>query len=191
MVALAPAPKRKKRGRERMTQLAAEPADPDAPRVALAARARQMGLDAGDRAVRRDMADPSHGEPATRALLLSEEEDGAKPLIDAYRALTASYRQYTGTVLGVSAYPKTGRIEMRPEQFEARPDDRPDLRSEDERHRDAANAWAGWRDKLDALGTARASAVWTAVFGFADLHDGSRITSAGRRFVEAMKEIAE
>lgn len=151
------------------------------------ARARMIGAPAATVDERAAMRRQSHGEAAGRALVLSEGGDKGERLFAAYKALTGAYERYCRIVLGASPHAKTGKIEMARERLTTSAEDAPpDLRTEDERHRAAGNAWASWKGRLEAAGMGHASALWSAYYGWVDLHHGRDLTAAGQRFVAAM-----
>lgn len=190
-VALAPSVPRKpkKQGRARMAEIEQERAE-DASRTVLAARARMMGRDPDSVTARAEMTAQRHGEAAGVALSLACGEDEAATLFDAYKAFSGAYERYTRRVLQTSAHARCGKIEMQPERLTTSAEDAPpDLRSEDERHRAAVNAWAEWRARLVRISIADGSAIWTAFHGFAELHRDGKVTPPGARFVEAMRRL--
>lgn len=77
-----------------------------------------------------------------------------------------------------------------PERFETREDDKPDLRSEDERHRDAVNDWMRWRGYVGQLRSDQQFALFEVVRGRAEPVVEAALTRAGERFVDALKELA-
>lgn len=189
-VALAEAPrkpKQKKQGRARMAEIDQEKTE-DAQRQVLSARARRMGRDDSSPHVRAEMAGQIHGEPAGEVLTMICAHDEAARLFGAYRAFSGAYERYTRRVLQSSPHAKCGKIEMQPEKLETSADAAPpDLRSDDERHRAAINAWQSWKAALAALSVSQSAAIWTAFHSFTDLHKGGAPTPAGKRFVEAMR----
>ena len=184
--ALKPAPKPKKRGRARMAQLNAER---DPRRTALSARARMMGMT--DTEIDRDeMRTAALGEAAGRALYLGCPPDAARRW-GVYAGLTAAEARYSRTVLGKNLHAKCAKIEMMPERFEARQDDMPDLRSEDERHRDAVNSWMRWQGYVGQLSSFQQTAIWAIVRGRIEPVHDAKLTQPGKLFVDAMGALAD
>jgi len=184
---LAGVPKRqqKKRGRQRMAQIQHE-SERDAQKTALEARARMVGakdLDA--------MRSQALGEAAGRAIYLFADKDAAQRLWTVYAGLTAAEERYARTILGKSLHAKCAKIEIAPERFEARPDDQPDLRSEDERNRDTINAWARWRGYLGCLPSVMQSDFWAVARGRVEPIQDGAITSSGHRFLGALTKLTE
>ena len=177
---LAEVPRKKARGKKRMAQIKR---DPDAERTVLQARARQSGKTPSDLT---EMRHTAYGEDAGRAIYAIHDGDTAKAAWDTYRALSAAYRRYLSICIGASVDAKTAKIEMMPERFETSASDTPDMRSEDERHRAAMNAWQGWKMALDALPLGQSAAIYSALHGWGQLMDGGEVTDQGRRFVLAM-----
>lgn len=184
-VALAPAPRKSKpkaQGRARMKEIETEKSE-DAMRTALTARARQMGLDPTDPAIRADMARQIAGDAAGRVLSMICDLDEAEALHGHWRAFCGARERYTRRVLLGSDHAKCGKMEMTPDHLQASAEDAPpDLRSEDERHRAAVNEWRVWQDALARAGL-NASNIWAAYLGWADMHRDGAPTLAGRRFV--------
>ena len=58
--------------------------------------------------------------------------------------ITRSYATYCASI-GKSPHAKCGKIEFLPERFEVRADDRPDLRSREEKDIAAARSWRSWK----------------------------------------------
>lgn len=181
---LAPVRRRAKQGRARMQELKTNPAlsrREDPTLVALKARARMMGtkdLNA--------MRSQALGEPAGRAIYLRYEGSEAAELWDVYAGLTAAEARYAKIVLGVPIQAKVAKIEYLPERLETGADDDPDLRTEDERHRDAVNSWIRWRGLIQQLSAGEQTAIWAVVRGRAEpVHEGS-LTRSGGRFLEAL-----
>ena len=81
---------------------------------------------------------------------------------------------------------------MLPERFETRADDRPDIRSEDERDRDAVNGWMGWRGALQSLGAHDASLIIRASRQTCGaLVIGGEVSTTGSAFVAAMRALRQ
>lgn len=154
-----------------------------------------MGRDHTDASVRSEMRTEALGEAAGRAIHLSGHKEPDK-LWAAYRGLTGAEAAYARVSLGMSLHAKTAKIEMMPERMETRADDKPDLRSEDERHRDAVNTWMRWQGYMGHLLSSEQSAIWAIVRDRADpvaktANGGAVLTRAGRDFVDAMASLSE
>ena len=178
---LAAVPKPKKRGKARMAEIDREPQ-----RVALETRARLMGMTDTNA-----MRSQALGEAAGRAIYLKHQPDAAARLWDTYAGLTATEQRYARLVLGKSLHAKTAKIETMPERFETRDDDQTDLRSEDERHRDATNAWMRWRGYIGHLSSYDQSAIFCVVRGRNEPVVDAKLTKAGIDFVTALERLAD
>jgi len=191
MPQLADVPRRERSGCfvERTRQIQDDPQG-----TVLKARKRRMG----HTGPARDMNIAALSEAAGMAIHAvhgdRKDKDGkpvAKTLWDAYRGLTAAEERYHKIVLGQRIHAKTAKIEMMPERFEARDDDNPDLRSEDEKHRDAVNNWMRWRGYVMHLPSYQQVRIFDVVYGRYDPMDGGKVTSNGRKFVEAVEALAD
>jgi|ETNmetMinimDraft_28_1059901.scaffolds.fasta_scaffold06245_4 hypothetical protein len=182
---LAETPKRKSRGSKRMQEIAK---NPDAERTVLEARARHCGIVPADRT---QMRDPALGEPAGRAIYAAHSGDHARRMWDTYASLTKAEAIYIKTNLGLSTHAKTAKVEYLIETFEARSDDNPDMRNEDERARDASNRWMRWRGYIGHLGAHEQGAIFDVAYGRIEPMDAGSLTSQGRRFVAAIERLAD
>ncbi|TNE54818.1 MAG: hypothetical protein EP341_05655 [Sphingomonadales bacterium] len=170
--------------RKRRTAAGKREKAPD--RVALEARARQMGSDDVEA-----MRSQALGEAAGMAIHLLSSGDKANMLWGAYSGLTAAEARYHRVVLGVQMTAKVSKIETMPETFEARPDDNPDLRSEDERHRDASNSWASWLAIFNRLSLGERAIIQAVSRGWCEPVKDGKITDRGREFVQAVAALAD
>ncbi len=151
----------------------------------LEARARQMGLPARDAD---KMRDQMLGEGAGQALYLLCKPDHAKRLWDHYTALTAAEARYHRS-LGKSIHAKTAKIEAMREVFEVSAESTVDLRSEEDRDRDAVRRWMHWQGNIMRIHGHLQAAIYNAYRQHATLVDAGVATKAGREFVEAMIEM--
>lgn len=181
---LADAPRKLKRGRARMDEIKSEP---EAERTVLEARARQAGKQPKDL---NEMRDPAYGEAAGVAILAIHGGDTAKRLWAAYRGFTAAEATYAKYYLGLSLHAQTAKLEMMPERLETRPDDRPDLRTEEERSRDASNNWMRWQGLIMHLPCHQQAAIYDVAYGRVEPMSQGKVTDHGRRFVVAMEAFA-
>lgn len=183
---LAGVPKKQPNGRTRRPP--GHMGERNAEKTVLKARARQAGKPDADLA---EMRHPAYGEAAGRAIHAIHEGDTAKALWNAYAGYTAAEATYAKTHLGLRLHAKTAKVEYLIETFEARPDDKPDLRSEDEKSRDAANNWARWRGYLMQLPRHQQTAIADVAYGDVEPMDAGKVTAQGRRFVEAVRALAD
>ncbi|WP_424967323.1 hypothetical protein [Dinoroseobacter sp. S375] len=189
---LAPVDRKQPNGRlRRDTDYVAE-RDPQ--KTVIEARKRHSGNKDKDA-----MRHPAYGEPAGQALMASCKGDEAETLWGTYKALTAAQDNYHRRILGKGLHPKTAKLEMMPDVVEARPDDQPDLRSEDERDRDTVNAWMRWQGHLGCLAAHHRLSihetrsdqvqVMGAVVDAKNERIVAVVTGQGKRFVEAMRAL--
>lgn len=92
---------------------------------------------------------------------------------------------------GKPMFPAVSKMEFLPERFEVRHDFAPvDLRTEEERHRDAMNVWSSWKHKLGFLTSRERYSIDCASRQMDTLYDGG-ITVHGQTFVAAMRTLCE
>lgn len=182
MPKLAEVPRAKQRGRARMKEI-----EKDVQAVVLETRARRMGKPASEA---REMNRQRLSDGAGMALSLLCDPDTAEDLWRLYVALTASEARYHRSI-GKSIHPKIAKIEMMQERFETRPDDQIDLRTPDQRDRDAVRRWMYWQGVIGHLAAHHQSAIFVAYRHNFDMVDTGKVTPAGRRFVEAMRLLGE
>jgi len=163
-------------------------AEPGIQKIVFAARARQAGKKPKDLT---EMDREAYGEAAGVAILAIHGGDTAKRLWDAYRGFTAAEATYAKYYLGLRLHAATAKLEMMPERLETRPDDKPDLRTEEERSRDAANAWMRWQGFIMHLPCYQQAAIYDVSYGRVEPMSEGRITDHGRRFVWAMERFAD
>lgn len=185
MPKLASVPRPKKRGKARMGQIKQEAG---ADRVVLSARCKQMGKGVSHMG---EMREQMLGEDAGRAISIGVSGDARQALWQVYCAFTASERTYANRVLGKSLDAKGQKIEMQPERVEARTDDRPDLRSEEGKHRDAVNTWMRWRGLIGHLRSVDQTAIFDIVRARKQAVEAGDLTPAGERFLQALVALSE
>lgn len=161
----------------------AEPAE-DPRVVVMAARARIMGEEPAN-----DHLMGMLVEPAGRAIRIgARDSDEARKLWGVFSLLDAADETYFRRIMGKARFAKPSELEMMPEPFETRADDRPDYRSADEKDRDAVNRWMRWQGLLGRLAGHERYAITSMMRGTAAKpHDGNRLTTAGQAFVAAMR----
>lgn len=185
MPKLAEVPKRDKNGC--FVERTRQQGDKEPRRTVLEARARQMGRTASEA---REMNRQRLSDGAGMALSLLCDPDTAETLWRLYVALTASEARYHRSI-GKSIHPKIAKIEMMQERFETRPDDQIDLRTPDQRDRDAVRRWMYWQGVIGHLAAHHQSAIFAGYRHNFDMVDTGKVTPAGRRFVEAMRLLGE
>jgi hypothetical protein len=183
---LAPVERREKDGRvQRSTRPDYERAPED---KVLRARARQMGKPEQKKS---KMKAEALAFAAGRAIYSIHEGKPAARLWDAYTRLTDAEARYLKHATGLSLYAKTARLEYLPERFEARDDDSPDMRTDDEKFQDASNKWRYWRGLVMHLSCFQQTCIFDVAYGRLDPMDAGGITSYGGRFVEALERFAD
>lgn len=152
--------------------------------VVIEARARVMFKKPGP-----DMLIEMHGEHAGQAISIgARDKDEAGKLWAEYRRLDGADETYFRRIIGKPRFPNVAKLEMMPEIFEARADDRPDHRDEDQKDRDAVNAWMRWQGFLGRLASYERAAIMAAIRQTSEqLHKGGALTTAGQSFVAAMR----
>ena len=119
-VQLAPVPRLKARGRERMGEIATERSE-DASRVALDARVRRGAKD------RDEARDPLHGTDAGRCILhMTDKARGAAPekadkerraITETWASLSSAWENYCTRILGRPVGPQCAAIAMVPDKL--------------------------------------------------------------------------
>lgn len=187
-VDLAPAPRKKARGRKRMNEIRKDVTGRNPHRAALEVRARQMGQNPDKWQL---MQFQALGEPAGQALFAMHSVEDAVGLWSVYAGLTNAEVRYHRVCLGKSMAAKVAKVEFLPETFEADPDEQPDLRDEDEKHRDAKNNWDRWCGWLRSLSVGDIAIIQSVSRGWADPMIDGKLTDKGRSFVEAIERLSE
>lgn len=151
------------------------------------ARARQMNRKATDAMLGSHLC-----EDTGRAIDIgSKNETECKALWGVFISFDKAEHNYFRQIIGRPRFPSVSKMEFMPERLETRADDRPDLRSEDEKIRDASNGWARWQGYLGHLAAHERSAIIRAAWQMDDLHKGDTLTAAGNAFVLAMRSLRE
>lgn len=143
------------------------------------------------RANRSTLLDPIMCEQAGQAITLAAEGDEAAALWAVFTAYDRAHGTYSRLVLGRSRFPSISKMEFMPERLETRADDRPDLRTEDERVRDARNAMAAWDAHMAKLLPWQRHILAGVVRQAETLHDLGVLTAAGRSFVAAVRRLRD
>lgn len=153
--------------------------------VVRAARARHMAMQSSTA-----MDEPMMGEEAGRAITIgAADEHEADQLWETFKLIDASDEAFSRRVLGKQRFPNVARMEMLPERMETRPDDRIDIRTEDEKAADAKRAWLGWCAMFGALHPPLHAALHMGLRQRVKLHQGQALTLAGRLFVQALRQV--
>lgn len=167
--------------RERKSQ----PEDPR--KTALEARAKMLGKPKGDPSL------PLYGHPCGIAIdAMAADLDEALALWEIFDRIDKAHAAYCRHVLSVRRFAKTAKIELMPERMETSADaPAPDLRSEDERHRDAQNGWARWTARLARLDARQRTAITDTMRGVCEPVRDGKVTCAGREMVAGVKALVE
>lgn len=167
---LAPIPQQKARGRARMAEIENEI-------PVYQARARQMGISIDE--AKHEML----SEDAGRAIYTISDKEQRERLWGHYKALTAALWRYQLLCLDISPHAKSAKLEMMPERFEARADDKPDLRTPEEKADAARRAWKHWERTLEgAEGVCR----WSIMQA---INDPMLTPVQKRMFLDAMRAL--
>lgn len=162
---------------------AVEPDDPQ--KTVREARARQTGRP------EKEVVKPIYCEQAGRAIMDgAKDRDEAGRMWSRFSDFDRADAIYATRVLGKHRFPNVAKMEFLPNRVEADPDEKPDLRSEDEKHRDAVNAWMTWQGYLGRLHAFQRSSIVRAARQMDTLHDGG-ITVHGQSFVAAMRALCD
>ena len=183
--ALAPV-KRKKQARGPGGQFVA---DPEPMRVALSARARHYtGKDSED--TRRAMKGVHMGNQLGWVLECEESsKDARRDLWATFEVWCAAEANYRRRYLGQSETAKGAAIGYVPDRMETDKSHSVDLRTSDERDRDAVNTWMRWKGYLGHLSALHCSALHQARLGQGDLWKDSVPTRAGLLALVALRAL--
>jgi len=178
---LAETPKREANGQAQRGSRPERRAD----RPALEARARRMGRPEKQA---NDLRAQMLSEDAGVAIWMICDPEPANRLWGHYVALTAAEARYHRSI-GKSVHPKCAKIEMMQERFETRDDDQIDIRTEEERDRQAVSTWMRWQGAIGCLLSSEQQAIQSVVRDSVTLIRDAMPTSAAARFVSAMKRL--
>ena len=139
---------------------------------------------------RRRADDPMYCEPAGVAIRIgAEDRDEAIKLWALFKAADAADEAYARRFVGIRRFPNVGKLEYLPETFETRADDRPDHRSQDEKDRDAVNAWMRWQGHFGCISKDHHSVIVDAMRHRARLTHAGQLTRTGSAFIAAMRAL--
>ena len=179
---LADIPARQPDGRRRPTRQERDPTE-----TAITARARQVGEQITRETITA-LRDPVLCDPAGHAIWLECQGQERKALGDILHDLTRAYVSQCRAI-GINPFAKCGKVEYMPDRFEARDDDRPDLRTPEERYRAAIRAWSQWHGRVGSIPTYMQRDLWDGIYLRRDMTKDGRATIAGRAFVAAMRSL--
>ena len=156
---------------------------------------RKVVMDARKRMIRSpkgDILHPIYSHPCGRVIEATARDwDEAIALWAVFDSLDRADDARARHVVGRSRFPTCTKLEYLTERFEARPDDRPDTRTEDEKARDASNAWARWSALLARLPRYHRGAIIAAMRGLCDVARDNLVTLDGVLFVKAMRGLRD
>lgn len=139
---------------------------------------------------RRRADDPMFGEPAGIAIRIgTEDKDEASKLWSLFKAADAADEAYARRFVGIRRFPNVGKLEYLPETFETRADDKPDHRTQDEKDRDAVNAWMRWQGHFGCLERDQHTVIVDAMRHRARLTHAGQLTRTGSAFIAAMRAL--
>lgn len=162
----------------------------DPQKTALEARQRRFGTHDTQKA--KDAAQSAYLGAEIGYLIQSEcKPDEAARLWDVWQAYGAAERTYRIRYIGTTGEPQGAAIQMVPEQVQADPSMRVDLREPEERDRQAVANWMRWQGLLGQIDKASASALRQAERGSGRClwRDGAP-TASGRFALAALRELA-
>jgi hypothetical protein len=157
----------------------------------LQARCRHAGKEPTAANMRTVTAQSFEGEAGMAINAGAKDAREVERLWQVFTGLDGAEARYYRLYIGVSRHAKTAKIEMEPEPIETRPDDRPDLRDEDERARDAVNGWMRWQGYLGHLAAYEQTAIHDALKQRCDMQREGRLTTAGQSFIHALRRLAD
>lgn len=151
--------------------------------VAFEARKRVWGI--GD-----DALDPMTAEEAGVAIKLGAESKAeARHLWQVYTSYDGVDDRYCKFVIGKQRFEAVSKLEFLPERLETRPDDRPDLRTEEEKIRDARNNWHIWQGFMGELERWERTAINRSVRREDELVKDGELTVHGKALVRALRAL--
>lgn len=157
----------------------------DAQKTVREARVRKTGLS------EREVMDAKYGEAIGYVILLeAKSKADIETLWKTYCDFDHVDHVYFSRVLNRSRFPAGAKMEFVPERVEADPDARPDLRSDEEKARNAVADWMRWQGYLGRLPGQQRSAVIRAVRQMDMVLIDEKVTPQGRFFVEALRALA-
>lgn len=163
----------------------AKPEDPR--KTALDARAKMLGKPKGDPSL------PIYGHPCGIVIdALAADLTEALDLWRIFDRIDKADAAYVRHVIGRRRFAKTAKIELLPEPLETSADADPaDIRSEDDKHRDAQNGWARWTARLSRLSAQQRLAITDTLRGVRDPIRDGKVTRAGRDMVDGIRAMVD
>lgn len=183
-----------KRGHEAIMEavyVAPKPIPEDPRLVVLSARCRRAGkLDT--KANRGMMSLQIMGDPAGMAIAAGARDDHeASALWHLFRSYDGAHDAHHRRIIGRPRFPNVAKLEYLPETFEVREDESTDIRTPDEKDRDAAHRWHTCSYHLYRLHRYEREAIMDAMWQRSTLTKGATCTIAGVAFINALRVLRD
>ncbi len=137
----------------------------DLPRTVLDARCRMFGLAPGESA-RKALTGPEAGSPIGMVMLRQmPSAEAVARLWSVWQGFCAAERTYRARYIGQTGDPKGASLSMVPDAMQVDTGHTIDIRTADQRDRDAVAAWMRWRGYLGHLGAEQRTAICDAERG--------------------------
>lgn len=163
----------------------------DPQETALMARARHLDVDYS-RAAKPALACPQMGHPLGVVMLVVCDKSDVARLWSVFYGFCQAERTYRMRYLGQSGSPKGATIQMAHERFETEQSHTVDVRSNEEKDRDAVNNWMRWRGYIGHLRSEMASLLYAAERGDGPvLVRGPQPTDSGRETLKALMALSD
>lgn len=163
----------------------------DPQKTAREGRERQLG-GKGRRLLSGDPMNPILGHEIGYVLQACCKPEVAVRLWDTWQAYCAAEEAYRKRILGMSAHPKGASIQAMPEPLQTDQSMRVDMRTDEERDRQAVSVWMKWQGYLGCIPTDWASAMRQAERGNGrKLWRDGEVTAAGLTALDAIKALRE
>ncbi len=159
----------------------------DARLTALNARCRHNAMAETDDN-RRTVSHPAYESHATQVIVASVSDEVARHhLLTHWERIDAGHEAYYRHVLGKPRFPNVAKMEYLPEPVEARPDDKPDHRTPEEKVRDAKRANKDLDAALAKLTGYEQCLILNALHRNTQLVKDGKPTTSGLAFVAALR----
>mgnify|MGYP000085429732 CR=1 FL=1 len=164
--------------------------DEDPRKTALTARCRQLGND-GSRKDQEDAANPMLSHPMGYVIQSECKKDHAAILWDVWQRYSMAERTYRMLYLGTTGDPQGAAIAMVPDKMQTDQSFNVDLRTREERERQAVASWMRWQGYLGQMGAVAASTLRKAERGDGKpLWDDAKPTYQGRCALTSLSVLA-
>lgn len=158
------------------------------------ARCRHNGMEETDDN-RRIVSHTAYEGHATLVILAAAEKSERglierDRLLNLWNRIDGSHAAHSTHVMNRQRFPNVARMEILPEAFEARPDDKPDPRTPDEKAADAKASWDRWRSILRTLTGHERVMIDDGLFGVREFVRDGKPTTSGLAFVAALRVLS-